>query len=72
MLDHFFDLKSEFKDLLTKDQEKLLGFILGCRHDTAKSIKNNLVKKPDGKHITEKALERFTELSEKIKKGEIN
>jgi hypothetical protein len=69
LLDHFFKGNPEFDKLLIKDQEHLLGFILGCRADTAKSIKNQ--SKPDGKHITEIAMDRFTELLDKIKKGEL-
>jgi len=69
LLDHFFKGNTEYDKLLIKDQEHLLGFILGCRADTAKSIKNQ--SKPDGKHITEIAMDRFTELLDKIKKGEL-
>jgi hypothetical protein len=69
LLDHFFKGNPEYDKLLIKDQEHLLGFILGCRADTAKSIKNQ--PKPDGKHITEITMDRFNQLLDKIKKGEL-
>ncbi len=72
LLDEFFQGNENFKKLKIGDQEKLLGFILGCRADTAKNIKNNVGKAlPDGKYITEEALARFTILFDKIKKGDI-
>ena len=71
LLDEFFKGNEKFDKLKIKDQEKLLGFILGCRADTVKHIKNNIQNRPDGKHITQVGLDRFLELSEKIQKGEI-
>jgi hypothetical protein len=71
LLDEFFKGNEKFNNLKIKDQEKLLGFIFGCRADTLKHIKNNIQKRPDGKHITQAGFDRFLELSEKIKKGEI-
>ena len=72
LLDHFFKGNPEYDKLLIKDQEHLLGFILGCRADTAKDIKNEATKsKPDGRYINKITMDRFTELSDKIKKGEL-
>ncbi|MDO6439750.1 hypothetical protein Q4534_20150 [Cyclobacterium sp. 1_MG-2023] len=72
LLDHFFKGNDEFNKLKFKDQENLLGFILSCRSDTVKHIKNNAYKeKPDGKYITIKSKDRFDELLEKLKMGEI-
>jgi len=72
LLDHFFKGNPEYDKLLIKDQEHLLGFILGCRADTAKDIKNEATQsKPNGKYITKKTMDRFNELLDKIKKGEL-
>lgn len=72
LLNHFFNESKEYNSLRVKDQERLLGFILGCRNDTAKHIKNNANKKnPDGKYITFESEGRVHELIEKLKKGDI-
>lgn len=76
LLDEFFKRNEEFGKLKNKDQDILLGFILGCRADTAKTIKNqwikyNSTKTPDGSDITQTGIDRFTELFDKIKKGDI-
>jgi hypothetical protein len=68
--DHFFSSKPEFGKLKVGTQEEILGYIFGCRPDTAKSIKNH-AHKPiiDGKHITDEGKDRFNDLLKKIKKG---
>jgi len=72
LLQEFFKENENYHQLLVKDQENLLGFILGCRADTAKHIKNNSIKsKPDGKHITQDSIDRFLVLSDKLKKGKM-
>jgi hypothetical protein len=72
LLDLFFKGTPEYKDLKIKDQEHILGFILGCSADTAKDIKNEATKsKPDGRYINKITMDRFTELLDKIKKGEL-
>lgn len=72
LLDEFFKGKENFTNLKIKDQEILLGFILGCHPSTAKHIKNNSGKSvPDGKYITKDNLDRYAILSDKIKKGDI-
>jgi hypothetical protein len=69
---HFFNENEEYNNLKIKDRDKLLGFILGCHHDTAKHIKNNAIhKNPDGKYITYESINRAEELIEKIKKGKL-
>lgn len=71
LLDEFFKGNEQYNKLKVKDKEALLSIILGCHPDTAKDIKNNAVKNiPEGKYITGKALDRFRDLSDKIKKGE--
>jgi len=71
LLDEFFKGNEQYNKLKVKDKEALLSIILGCHPDTAKDIKNNAVKNiPDGKYITREALDRFRDLSDKIKKGE--
>lgn len=72
LLDKFFQGKEEFKNLLVKDQEKLLGYILGGHHDTVKHVKNFSNKRnPDGKYITQDSIDRFNDLYIKIKKGDL-
>lgn len=70
LLKHFFSENDEFEKLKIKDQHALLGLIFGCRADTVKPIKNNTQGKPDGKYVTERAITRFQDLLEKLKKGE--
>lgn len=70
LLDVFFKGNENFSKLKIKDQEILLGYVLGCDVSTAKHIKNNATKgNPDGKYITHKSINRAEELIEKIKKG---
>lgn len=72
LLDNFFQGNEEFKKLLVKDQQKLLGYILGCHYDTAKHVKNFSNKgNPDGKYITQDSIDRFNDLYIKIKKGDL-
>lgn len=72
LLNEFFESKTVFYQLNDKMKNKLLGVIFSCDMDTAKKIKNRWPNsaKPDGKNITETGIERFTDLLDKIKKGE--